>query len=60
MNPTDRFQTAAELRDAIDKLKYKCRWQPIDDAVWEGAMYKEGDTVSVLVNRTKTKKRIYR
>jgi len=49
-NPDDRYQTAAELRNEIDKLQPTCRWQPVSDVEWEGKLYRENSTLTAGVN----------
>ena len=38
--PEERYQSAAELRNAIDRLQCRYKWSPINPTTWEGIPFK--------------------
>lgn len=55
IDPQKRFQSAAELRSAIDKLQPNCKWHPIDVKKWGGVSFNGKDEYLAYVETTKRK-----
>lgn len=51
--PAKRFQTAAEMRQAIEKLKPKIKWEQSSSILWHGASYDNKDTYEIFIEEKK-------
>lgn len=56
VKPEERYQSAAELRNAIDRLQCRYKWSPISPTTWEGVSFKKCDEkleASIVVSKQK-------
>lgn len=49
-SPYDRYKSAAEFRDAIDRLRFYCKWYPVDSNTWEGLSCGSKDKYIARIN----------
>lgn len=48
-NPAERYRSAAEFRDAIDRLRFTCKWHPINSDTWAGTSCNSRDSFLACV-----------